>query len=267
MERFEKIADDYCLAGLHCAIACMNLAQLPSSDAEMQKKGMEFFQKAADRGIADAIRRGFEYLKESDGTDERAIHWATQYADKGDLTAKALLALRYTRKRIDVAKALSYYRDLAKCGDEGAMECLSLTYRKGTLKGHPIPGWDKIDTQEEVKSWYGSLAQDHMLSNQVKQWAAKARGDLEAGDFTSAEAVKQAFPWYSLAIKAGDDNVFNDIDYYLRCEHPLQRTVWLQLFADQGDVKAMKKLAFYHWSRRHDAKDLKWKQMKQRSGT
>ncbi len=201
-------------------------------------KAVEWFQKAADQGNADAQDWLGVCYYNGRGVQQdykQAVEWYQKAANQGDAAAQNRLGVCYENGhgvQKDYDKAVEWYRKAANQGNASAQYNLGTCYENG----HGV----QQDYKQAVE-WYRKAANQGNASAQINLGACYYNGRGVQQDY------KQAVEWYRKAAKQGNASAQNWLGYCYENGHGVQKNItqaieWYRKAAKQGNANASAEL-------------------------
>ena len=200
-------------------------------------QALEWYQKAADAGNAEAMNRLGDCYFHGRGVEAdyaQAMEWYQKAADAGNAEAEERLAEYSSQEaetRQDDAQTLEEYRQAAEAGDVDAMNHLAYCYRRGE-------GVEQDFAQ--AAEWYRRAADAGSDSAMLNLGVYYDLGRGVAQD--SAQAVE----WYRRAVAAGNEEAMMNLAYCYEMgrgveQDDAQATEWYLKAAEAGNLAAKEK--------------------------
>jgi TPR repeat protein len=224
------------------------------------KKAIEWYQKAAEKGNADAqadlgfmYRNGYGVAKDY----KKSIEWYQKAAEKGNATAQANLGFMY-RNGYGVAKddkkAIFWYQKAADQGHAAAQFNIGVIYYNGD-------GIAK-DYKKAIE-WYKKAA------DQENAYAQNNLGFMYQNGYGVAKDYKKSIEWYQKAADQGHTFAQNNLGNMHYNGHGVVKDdkkamEWYQKAADQGHTSAQFNLGMMYYNgygvAKDDKKAMEWYQ-------
>ena len=212
--------------------------------AKDEVKAFEWFQKAAEKGYANAQNKlGVMYAngKGVEKDDEKALEWFQKAAEQGDANAQNNLGVMYAYGKgveKDDEKALEWFQKAADQNHEAAL-FNQLNLELGVMYANG-KGVEKDD--EKAFEWFQKNAdQEHAAAQARREEREEMYGNRKRKGVEKDEV--KVFEWYQKAANQGDVYAQSNLGWRYAYgkgvkKDEVQAFKWYQKAAEQGDANS-----------------------------